>query len=72
MITEEQKYYAEILKIAGFALMTPLGKAILSIPEFEPTISFFIFAVIALGLFGFGIILVFKGVDHTIERKTWR
>ena len=33
MINEEQKHIADVFKIASFALMTPLGKVVLSIPD---------------------------------------
>ncbi len=33
MINEEDRHLADVLKIGGFALMSPLGKIVLSLPE---------------------------------------
>lgn len=66
MIYEVDKYNAEILKIAGFALMTPFGRIIV-----QPTIVFgefnliwfFIYVGFCLLLFFLGVVFVVRGYD---------
>lgn len=73
MITEEQKHLADIFKIAGFALMTPLGRIVLNIPEFNFTylnIQYIIFALVSLALFYLGIIFMLKSIEKVTERRT--
>ena len=70
MITEENKYRAEIFKIAGFSLMTPFGKLVLSIPDFKLeglNFPFVVFAIITFLSFFFGIILLSRGLDMVIK-----
>ena len=76
MLKEENKYFAEILKIAGFALMTPLGKIVLNISEidlFKLNIFFFVNLLISLVLFYFGIIFLIRGLEEVTElnNKRW-
>ena len=73
MVKEVDKYSAEILKIAGFALMTLFGRVAL-----QPTVVFnelgltgFIFYIIfSLFLFFIGVLMLVKGYD--ILDKEWR
>ena len=66
MIGERDKYRTEIFKIAGFALMSPVGKYIMEISN--PQINIFstrsiVFFIIAMLLFYFGIMLILKGYE---------
>ena len=64
MITEEEKYKAYTLNIAGFAVMTPLGKVVLDNIQLFRNVGakwFLINLIIALGLFGFGLTLIELG-----------
>lgn len=73
MITDEDKQIAEIFKIAGFALMSPLGKVVLDIPGFKfysTNIAYVIFFVISLFLFHLGIIVISKCVERVTETKS--
>lgn len=72
MILEEYKYRAEVFKIAGFSFMAPLGKLILSIPDFNIksiTVQSMVFIIVALVSLYFGIILILRGLDMTIEKE---
>lgn len=72
MISEEQKYIAEIFKIGGFALIAPLGKVILGIPylTFEDlTIEFIMYFIQTLCFAIWGIILMRKGKE--LLREPW-
>ncbi len=65
MITSDE-YRSEILKIVGFALMTPFGKMILSILDSDPidfNIKFAICFVISLLLLYIGIIITVRGYE---------
>jgi|GEM_PF-1751382 len=72
MITEEQRYRAYTLSIAGFALMTPLGKVFLEyfyiFREYGP-ILFFINLVISALLFLAGLTFVDHGRSILSERR---
>ena len=78
MITDERKHIADILKIAGFALMTPFGKLILKISELnwdDFTVFFFMNIPLACILFYFGVIMIFKSTEYTMdikETKKWK
>jgi len=64
MAGDLDKYRAYTFQIAGFCLMTPLGKLILNVPEYELcdlNTKFFIFLIFSLILFYFGMIFIFKG-----------
>ena len=73
MIKEIDRYSAEILKIAGFALMTPFGRIII-----QPSvvfnelglIAFIFYTTFSLLLFFIGVIVLIKGYD--ILDKEWR
>ncbi len=66
MIPKDEEYRAEIFKIAGFAMMAPIGKFFL-----EPWVIFkevnngifFIFLVVSLLLAYIGLVFVMKGYD---------
>ena len=72
MIKEVDKYGAEIFKISGFALMSPLGRVVI-----QPTVVFnelgivvFMFYVLfTLLMFFIGSFLLLKGYD--ILDKEW-
>ena len=72
MITEEQKYRAEILKITGFALIAPFGKVFLTLPFIEifklPAESV-LYMLLTIGLTIIGIIILSIGVDLITERN---
>ena len=65
MISEEQKYRAEVSKIVGFALMAPFGRAVTDpylFKDFDPIIiTFYIVYTLILLIFGLGLIL--EGCD---------
>ena len=66
MVTKEQEYTAEVLKIAGFAFIAPFGKLILGIPFFrmhDITIDSILFFIFTFSLCCFGIMLMFKGKE---------
>ena len=61
VITEEQRYKAYTYNIAGFALMTPVGKIVLNYMEiFKETgpIMFIINSLVALFLFTLGLTFI--------------
>ena len=63
MITEEE-YLADIYKISGFALMSPMGKFILSIPDIDfsnLTWQFLIYLGLSTLLFFTGFIMLLNG-----------
>ena len=75
MITPGE-YKAEVFKIAGFALMTPIGRLILEFPNIKLTslnIQFFFYVLIAILLFCLGIIVLTTGLEiiTNIWRKKW-
>lgn len=71
MVTELDKYRAQYFQISGFCLMSPLGKIILNLFDYELkeilTIKFLICSVIALLLFYLGLVLIFKGEEKLEE-----
>ena len=71
MITSDE-YRAEILKIAGFALITPAGNVFLSVPELtlsDLNVKLLIYFLAVLVLMYFGIISVIRGYEITIEQE---
>ena len=76
MINEEQKQLSEIYKISGFALMTPVGQIILSIPNLtlqDLNIKFFLYLILACLFFYFGMILLVKSLEEVtdLRSKKW-
>lgn len=67
MISDADKYNAEILKIAGFAMMTPFGRMIVQptvvYAEIDSAIFFLIYAAFVLCLFYCGVQFVVRGHD---------
>ncbi|OGI18706.1 MAG: hypothetical protein A3B68_03430 [Candidatus Melainabacteria bacterium RIFCSPHIGHO2_02_FULL_34_12] len=66
MISEFQKYRAQLFQISGFAFATPFGRLILKLLDLEPialTIRFFIVLVISIFLLICGILLLIKGFE---------
>ena len=73
MITEEE-YLAEIYTIAGFALMSPMGKFVLDIPTLSVNsfnYPFFIYLFLSILLFFIGFILLLNGygIVYAVNRK---
>ena len=72
MIYEVDKYRAEILKIAGFAMMTPFGRIIVQpmvvFNEFNSPI-FVLYLIIALWLFYMGLLSVARGYSILKQEK---
>ena len=66
MASNKFEYRSDIFKIAGFSLMTPLGRIVIEpiivLKEFG-SIGFIVFIVISLTLLLFGIILIMKGYE---------
>ncbi len=74
MATELQKYRAQYLQIAGFCLMTPFGKVILGLIDYDlgkMWLKLLLYFVLALFLFFIGTIFIFKGEEH-IEKRRYR
>ena len=74
VITEEQKYRAYTFNIAGFAMMTPLGKVVLDyVPIFrELGLGWFIFNVLlSLFLFIAGLTFIEHGRNMLEERRRY-
>ena len=66
MVTKRDEFVAEIFKIAGFAMMTPLGKFILDFPYLKKeniNINMIIYIIISVALCYFGIIVALRGID---------
>ncbi len=71
MISEEE-YMAEVYKIAGFALMSPMGKFVLSIPDISIeslNYQFFIYIGLSTLLFFIGFIMIVNGYAIVYERN---
>jgi hypothetical protein len=71
MISEEE-YLVEVYKIAGFALMSPMGKLILSIPDTDfsnLTCKFFIYLGLSILLFFIGFTMILNGYGIVYERN---
>ena len=71
MINEEE-YLAEVYKIAGFALMSPMGKLILSIPDISAdslNYQFLIYIGLSIVLFLIGFIMILNGYGIVYERN---
>ena len=63
MITGNE-YRADVFKLAGFGLFTPIGKVILSIPDLKFSdfnFQFYLFLVVSVLFVYFAIILIVKG-----------
>ena len=64
MISEDQQYRAEVFKIAGFALMTPLGRIVIDYIEIFKQIGPLMFGInlfIAFLLFLVGLTFIEMG-----------
>lgn len=69
MISEDKKYLADVYKLSGFALMSPLGRFILFLSdvflnykELKPILIIHLF--ISLVLFLCGMIMIQKGYEE--------
>ena len=72
MITEEQKYKAYVLSLAGFALMTPFGKLWIDFYEIIRNIGiggFIIYTLICGCLFLAGLTFIEHGRSMLIEKR---
>ena len=68
----EDEQFSEILKIAGFSLMTPFGGLFLGIPRFrfaDLTVLSFTYFLVSLILFYIGIILLLKSVELLYKKE---
>ncbi|MBI3589843.1 MAG: hypothetical protein HY094_00495 [Candidatus Melainabacteria bacterium] len=66
MILERQKYSAYTFNVAGFALMTPVGRLFLQPLEIFKEyglIMFMSYGIICLGLFLCGVFFILKGFE---------
>lgn len=71
MVTKEQEYRAEILKISGFAFLAPFGKIALSILYLslsDLTINTLLYIILTLGLAVIGIIFLLDGINLVKEK----
>ena len=71
VITEEQKFLADVYKICGFALMSPFGRffLILSDIKFDDyNLLLFIHAIVSVALFCFGFIMIQKAYEEISEK----
>ena len=71
MITEEQKYRAYTLNIAGFALMTPFGKIVLDFAELIKNVGpgwFLAHVVVSIFLFVWGLTWIERGYSILDEK----
>lgn len=67
MTSEKNKYKADVLKIAGFAVMSPFGVIVLKIfdeSKFYLDFKHFIFFLISILLLYLGVIIVNRGLVH--------
>jgi len=70
MILERQKYKAEVFKIMGFALMTPICRIVLNFAAGELNVyslHFVSSAVFSLILFLVGIMMIQIGYEEVME-----
>ena len=69
MISEEQKFCAEVYKISAFALMTPFGRFFLFFSDLnlsDLTILFFTHLVISIVLFCYGVIMLQRAYEQVL------
>lgn len=76
MITEEEKYKAETLKVVGIAMLTPIGGLFLTplvlLKQFGP-ISFAIYAIVSFLSTIIGVMILGEGrrILRIGEKKIW-
>ena len=66
MILEVDKYRAQFFQIGGLCLMSPLGKLILDLPDFNFIkfgIRLLIYVPFSIMLFYFGMIVILHGME---------
>lgn len=66
MVTESEKYRAQLLQILGLSFMAPTGKLYLNIPEIEITdlnLKFLAYITVSLLLVYLGIICIVRGIE---------
>lgn len=71
MISEEE-YQAEVYKIAGFALMSPMGKFVLDVPDIDfnnLSCQFFAYVCLSILLLFIGFIMILNGYGIVYERN---
>ena len=71
-MVNEEEYLAEVYKIAGFALMSPMGKFVLDIPILNVNsfnYPFFIYTGLSVLLFFTGLIMIANGYAIVYERN---
>ena len=67
MASDAQKYKAQILQIAGFGCLTPIGQLILrklDIGHIDLNLNFFVILLISLFFALIGIICIVRGLIH--------
>lgn len=70
VVHEHQKFRADVFKICGFALMTPLARYFLILSDIrlnDLTLLFWIHAVISFLLFCWGVIMIQWGYEEVRE-----
>lgn len=71
MVSEVQKYRANMFQIAGFGLTSPFGKVVLNFSEYkllDMNLQFLLNLLLSLLLFVLGIMLLIKGMETLEER----
>ena len=72
MTNEEHKFLADVYKVSGFALMTPLGRYFLILSDIKITsltIQFYIHLIVSIILFCFGGIMIQRAYEKIQEIK---
>ena len=72
MTNEEHEFLADVYKVSGFALMTPLGRYFLILSDIrfpDLTIQFFIYLTVSIVLFYFGVIMIQRAYEEIQEIK---
>ena len=70
MTNEEHKFLADVYKVSGFALMTPLGRYFLILSDIRInslTIQFYVHLTVAIILFCFGVIMIQRAYEEIQE-----
>ena len=69
---EEHKFLADVYKVSGFALMTPLGRYFLILSDLRInnlTFQFYVHLVVSIILFCFGAIMIQRAYEEIQEIK---
>ena len=74
MVTELDKYRAQFFQVGGLCFMTPLGKVVLGLLDYDlgrMWLKLLLYSIFSLLLFYVGIIFVVKGEEH-LEKEKYR